>query len=198
MNNKSDLCILAEKYGVDKCPKILHSYTPEYDKILRPIKDRVKTFVEIGIGNAHLMMPIVGNDYKPGASLRMWRDYFVNANIIGLDILPEVLFTEERITTFLVDQSNESSLKNFGECIKNADIIIDDGSHNEKDMILSFKTLWKYINIGGLYIIEDIKLNSLPIFQKISKVLGFKDAKLIYSHSGRTDWDSFVIFQKFE
>ncbi len=192
----TELCALAEKYNVDKCPKIHHSYTPAYHEILNPIRDDVKTMVEIGIGNVPLMSPIVGESYQPGASLRMWRDYFTNAKIIGCDILPEVLFNENRISTFFVDQSSEHSLNVFAQIFKNADVILDDGSHIEEHMILSFKTLWKYVNPGGLYIIEDIQENALNRFQMLPEKLGITDAKLIYSHNGSHFWDHFVVFKK--
>ena len=193
----TDLCVLAEKYGVDKCPKIFHSYTPKYHEILNPIRNNVTKFVEIGIGNVPLMSLIVGRHYKPGASLRMWRDYFVNASIVGCDILRDVLFCdEERISTYLVDQSNEKSLTAFGNIIENTDIILDDGSHIKEHMILSFKTLWKHINVGGLYIIEDVKLAELHEFEKLASTFGFNNAQLIYSHKGKNNWDSFVVFKK--
>ena len=192
----TELCFLAEKYGVDKCPKIHHSYTPKYHEILNPIRNTVTTFIEIGIGNIRLMSPIVGKDYKPGASLRMWKDYFPIANIIGCDILPEVLFSDERITTYLVDQSNENSLNLFGNNIKSADIILDDGSHIKEHMKISFKTLWKYVNVGGLYIIEDIQAHNLNEFENLATSLGFNDAKMIYSYKGTHLWDHFVIFKK--
>jgi hypothetical protein len=193
----TELCALAEKYGVDKCPKIFHSYTPVYHEILNPIRDNIKTLVEIGIGNVPLMSPIVGKTYKPGASLRMWRDYLSNAHIIGCDILPEVLFSDEpRISTYYADQSSENSLISFADNFKNADIILDDGSHIEEHMILSFKTLWKTINSDGLYIIEDIKLRSLKRFETLPETLGITDAKLVYSHPGKNDWDSFIVFKK--
>ena len=142
------------------------------------------------------MCPIVGSQYKPGASLRMWRDYFENANIIGCDILPNVLFSENRITTYQVDQSNETSLISFANTFKCADIILDDGSHIKEHMELSFNTLWKYINVDGLYIIEDIKLHELADFEQLPAKFGFNNAKLIQSHKGTTNWDSFVVFKK--
>ena len=37
------------------------------------------------------------------------------------------------------------------------DVIIDDGSHYLSDILYSLKTLFKYIEKGGLYIIEDYK-----------------------------------------
>lgn len=192
----TELCALAERYGVDKCPKILHSYTPKYHEFLNPIRSNVSKFIEIGIGNFPLMSPLVGKLYKPGASLRMWRDYFPNAKIIGCDILHDVLFIDERITTYCVDQSMENSLIVFGNNIKKADVILDDGSHIKEHMILSFKTLWKYVIDGGLYIIEDIKNNELSEFESLATLLGFNDAKLICSHKGAYYWDSFIIFKK--
>jgi hypothetical protein len=193
----SELCALAEKYGVDKCPKIFHTYTPEYHAILHPYRNSFSKFVEIGIGNVPLMRPIVGESYKPGASLRMWRDYFSDCQIIGCDIIPETIFNdEERINTYIVDQSNEDSLRTFGEQIDLCDVILDDGSHIKSHMILSFKTLWKFVKSGGFYIIEDIKRHDLCEFEQLSTVLGFNDAKLIKTHDGKNDWDSLVIFQK--
>ena len=80
----TSLCLLAQKYYVDKCPAIYHHYTPKYHKLLKDKK--VTVFLEIGIGNHELMAPIVGDHYIHGASLRMWRDYFPQAEIIGCDI----------------------------------------------------------------------------------------------------------------
>ena len=195
-----DLCTLAKSYGVDKCPAICHSYTPAYHTILKGLRDTTKLVLEIGIGNTPLMVPIVGRTYKPGASLRMWRDYFPSAQILGCDILESVLFKEERIDTVVADQSNEESLnalraytKTFGEYV---DLIVDDGSHVVEHMRLSFKVLWASIRPGGLYIIEDIQAKHLEQFKVLHTDLGFTDAELVYTHLGKNHWDSFVVFRK--
>ena len=87
--NMTRLCELAEKYGSDKTPSIFHGYTPFYDELL---KDRdVKRVLEIGIGNVACMNHV--KDYKPGASLRMWRDYFPK-NFLRVDNDPGVLFND--------------------------------------------------------------------------------------------------------
>jgi hypothetical protein len=199
-----DLCILAETYGVDKCPAINHTYTPAYDKLLSQFRNSTKLFLEIGVGNAPLMKPIVGERYIPGASLRMWRDYFQNSQIVGCDILESVLFQEDRIQTFYVDQSSESSLTTFavnnltrlGEYV---DIILDDGSHIDSHQKLTFQTLWKCVRPnGGIYIIEDIPRSRLDEFSKLNAVCGFRDAKLIYVHDNEKDTEGFVAFQKVE
>jgi hypothetical protein len=51
----------------------------------------------------------------PGASLRVWRDYFRNAKIYGGDIDKEILFEEDRIKTFYVDQLDTSSINSYVE-----------------------------------------------------------------------------------
>ena len=198
------LCILAEKYGVDKCPKIHHSYTPLYNTLLSSLRETTQYLLEIGIGNIPLMKPIVGNDYKPGASLRMWRDYFPKAQIVGCDILSSVLFNdEERIRTFYADQSKKSSLVELmdtlaKEKIPYLDIIIDDGSHKEDHMCLSFETLWKYVKPnGGIYIIEDIREHSIEMFANLANKLKFTDAEVIFKHKGMNAWDGFVAFRKY-
>ena len=199
---KADLTLtqLAEHHGVDKCPAISHSYTPVYDTLLSPLRKTTKSVLEIGIGNVPLMKPIVGEHYKPGASLRMWRDYFPNAQVIGCDIMRSVLFNdEERIKTFFVDQSNTLSLLALMDAVKpitsQFDIIVDDGSHIEEHMSLSFRTLWKFIKPnGGIYIIEDVKRASIDSFVNLGR--HFIDAELLYAHKGLNTWDGFVAFRK--
>ena len=53
----------------------------------------------------------MGSTGQPGASLKMWRDYFPNAMIFGADIDKDILFNDQRITTFYVDQLNSDSIK---------------------------------------------------------------------------------------
>ena len=67
----TELCELAEKYYVDKCPKFHHYYTPEYHKILN--NKQYNSMLEIGIGYPELMRKYTNANYKSGASLYMWR-----------------------------------------------------------------------------------------------------------------------------
>jgi hypothetical protein len=197
------LCILAEKYLVDKCPHINHTYTPTYNSILDPLRNTTTLFLEIGIGNAPLMAPIVGIEYKPGASLRMWRDYFPNATIVGCDIMESVLFhDEERIKTFYADQSNPESLLSL---VKHTiqppntyiDIILDDGSHFVEHQIVSFKTLWEFVRPnGGLYIIEDILTSSVEILKNLPLYLNFTDAEVTRIYNDGRDAHGFIVFRK--
>ena len=56
----------------------------------------------MGIGSLRAEIPsnmLFGGAYQPGASLRGWRDFFPNAQILGLDVDASILFEEERIRT---------------------------------------------------------------------------------------------------
>jgi len=194
--------MLAKQYGVDKCPEINHNYTPTYHSVLNSTRSKILIFLEIGIGNIPLMAPIVGKSYKPGASLRMWRDYFPNASVIGCDIDKTVLFNDEhRIKTFFADQSSKVSLQNLIETdIKPpnnmVDIILDDGSHIKEHQILSFKTLWKYVKSGGFYIIEDVWKTHLDEFASLPGIFGFSDGEVIAKFNDKSDMQGLIIYKK--
>ena len=125
-----DLFALVEKYGTDKS---LSEYTHTYSDLFTPIKDQITSILEIGIGTLNPEIPssFCGNihhfnHYKPGGSLRVWRDYFKNAQIYGADIDKDILFQEDRIKTYYVDQLNTASIETMWKeiGIKNFDIII--------------------------------------------------------------------------
>jgi glycosyltransferase involved in cell wall biosynthesis len=187
LNYGTRLCTLAEKYGSDKCPAISHTYTPSYHALLNDKK--VDNFLEIGIGNVPLMKHIVGETYQPGASLRMWRDYFPGASIYGCDIDKSVMFEEDRIKTFWVDQGSTRDLET---CVPKIgyDVILDDGSHLLNHMMTSFRALWPRVAPNGLYIIEDINDYMIDPLKALSP------DDVLQVHRGNVDGDSFIVFQK--
>ena len=99
------------------------------------------------------MKKYTNKDYKPGASLFMWR-HFKNSVIYGLDILDIKINDNKNINTYKVDQSNLALSSRCDQKIGNCDMTIDDGSHILEHQIISFKTLWKYCN--DIYIIGRI------------------------------------------
>jgi hypothetical protein len=194
-----DLTTLAEKYGSDKCPSILHTYTPVYNTLFKDIRTTTKSVLEIGIGHFEMMSEIVGVNYKPDASLRMWRDYFPNANIYSCDIVEKVIFQDERIYTWVADQCKPASLENLVTNIQETgtetiDIIVDDGSHVLSHQIISFITLWKYLSPGGLYIIEDMFHPHIDLLKPVC--LAFPDVEDVGHYAGPVDTDGFVFFRK--
>ena len=197
---ETELCEIFYKYKSDKCLKINHSYSPEYYKYLSPYRETFTNILEVGIGNDKLMKPICGNDYILGASLKSWEEFFPNAKIYGLDILRDVLFSENRVSCFYTDQSNENELNKTIDEIRNVnndsnllfDLIIDDGSHIVDHMLLTFKTLSKYLKVDGLYIIEDIQRKDLDIFTNIK----LTDFEILKIYMGNRNDDDFIIYKK--
>lgn len=178
-NLKNDLSILCEKYGSDKGYVNFkkdtpygwkaHTYTNVYYTLFNHCKNEIKLIFECGIGtnNPNLIsnMTLSG---KPGASLRVWKDYFSNSLIYGADIDRDILFEEERIKTFYVDQLNEYSIKEMWSKINksNFDIIIDDGLHTFEAGITMFVNSFDKLRKNGIYIIEDVD------FMYIKKLAG--------------------------
>lgn len=144
------------KYGSDKHR---NGYTPHFHALFKNIRDREINLLEIGIGT---MIPGVHSsmvgyalpNYKPGGSLRAWRDYFPHGNIVGADVQPDTQFTEERITTLLCDSTDPKIVEILGD--RKFDIIIDDGSHYDESQLKTIRNLWQFVNPGGYYIIEDV------------------------------------------
>jgi hypothetical protein len=139
---------LGKHYNTDKYPY----YTPFYHQLLNGRRDKVTSVLEIGIGTPDAMIHVSG--YNPGASLRMWRDYFPNANVLGADNDPQAAIFESRIKSILWNQSTGDRwpLEDFAPF----DLVVDDGSHEDSDQVRTLQLLWPLLRSGGLYIIEDV------------------------------------------
>ena len=200
MTNNTELCDYFFKYHSDKCPQVGHSYSPHYYELLKDGKETYLNVLEIGIGNNELMKPLYGERYIVGGSLKAFNDFFINANIYGLDIREDVLFSEKRIKCFYTDQSNSEELVKSINVIKKSsndedlefDLIIDDGSHIFDHMVLTFRTLCKYLKHNGIYIIEDIKRFELDLVLNM-EISGFEMIKI---HRGNTGQDDFIAYRK--
>lgn len=105
---------------------------------------------------------------KPGASLRVWRDYFPNAIIYGADIDKDILFAEERIKTFYIDQLDPVAIKECWSSIneRDFDFIVDDGLHTFDAGLTLFVQSIDRLSIDGVYIIEDVAINDLIKYKK--------------------------------
>ena len=168
--NDSQINTLSEIYGSDKGGVsnssnpygwYSHNYADFYSLIFALKKREVKLLVECGIGtNNTSIESSMGINGKPGASLRLWREYFPNAKIIGCDIDKDILFEDERIKTYHCDQTSKSSIESFMKKTelseKSVDIIIDDGLHEYYAGICFFENTIKYLQSDGIYLIEDI------------------------------------------
>ena len=182
---------LIDKYGSDKNQ---NEYTPIYHTIFSPIRTKNINLLEIGIGTmiegvASSMVGYGGEQYKPGASLRAFRDFFPNSNIYGGDVQPDCMFEEDRIKTFLFD----SSTKDYCDAILGDikfDIIIDDGLHLAEAQLATFQNLWKRLNDGGYYFIEDVAKHN-PLYLQWKYVFSQVEAEKWTNKHG-----NIIIFSK--
>ena len=182
-NTNNYLSELCELYGSDKGFVNIekktpydwdpHSYSIIYNNLFSHCRENIKLVFECGIGTNNLNfesnMTLNG---KPGASLKVWKDYFVNAQIFGADIDRNILFKEDRIETYHVNQLDQESIIKMWNNIKKKDfdLIIDDGLHNYKAALTLFLNSYEKLKKGGIYIIEDVDFEYLDQLKKALEI----------------------------
>jgi cephalosporin hydroxylase len=148
-----DLVALAKHFGTDKWGA--HRYAQHYQRHLEHLREQPINLLEIGVGG-------YSKTDRGGASLRMWKAFFPQAQIFGMDIHDKSKLEEERITIFQGDQSDPESLRRIAERIGRLDVIIDDGSHLSDHIITTFETLFPLLAPEGTYIVEDLQTSYWP------------------------------------
>lgn len=141
-----------------------HSYALHYAELFTGRREEIKAVLEIGIGTNDPSLPSsMGLEGKPGASLRVWRDYFPKAYIVGADIDRKILFDEDRIRTFFVDQMRAETFEELWSSVEtdDFDLIIDDGLHSFEAARTTFDCSFSHLAPGGLYIVEDLSVVEL-------------------------------------
>lgn len=130
---------LAIAFNTDKSTNI-HGFTKKYEQYFEPLRQTPLKLLEIGV--------------QSGASLRMWKHYFPNAQIVGLDYYPVDVMEEDRIKIVQGESSNKKALE---EVLLHGpyDIIIDDASHQNEPTLKCFEYLFPRMKPGGIYVIED-------------------------------------------
>ena len=133
-----NLVEIGSKYQSDK--GYLHAYYEVYDVFFSRLRDSAKKVLEIGTYN--------------GESLRVWREYFTSAHIVGADIFFKPLYNlDSRISFHLLDAYKDSSVDVLNDSY---DIIIDDGPHNLDSQIFFIKNYLPLLSSNGILVIEDI------------------------------------------
>ena len=172
-NEQSELVRLCELYGSDKgaltADNRMHNYTDFYEMLFHQNRLNIKHVFECGLGRDDQQAEKVkGSNGFPGASLRVWRDYFPNAQIVGADILENVLFSEDRIETYCVDQTDPKSIVDFISKLggREFNIIIDDGLHEYHAGITLFENMIGMLSNDGIYIVEDVRPMQLREYAK--------------------------------
>ena len=134
-----------DKYNTDKNSSF-HNYSRQYDTLFKEFRDKPIKFLEIGV--------------LTGESMKAWREVFPNAKtIVGLDIDPRCKMYENTKSNIFIEIANASDkarMEYMNEKYGGFDIIIDDGSHTNIDVINAFESLFPLLNNHGLYVVEDV------------------------------------------
>lgn len=188
------------KYDADKSSRF-HNYLDFYQEQL-PDRDFAGRLLEIGV--------------MDGLSMKMWREYYPDAEIVGIDIKNmDHLYNDSwqvprSVKLLDINGTIEKPVRSLGMF----DIIIDDGSHYMHDQQRSFELLYySQLNEGGVYIIEDLWTSYIDYYQNAKlttleylKVLEKKGMKMTYfswkhdgintvfpAHKGKLDSETVAI-----
>jgi hypothetical protein len=86
----------------------------------------------------------------------MWREYFPNATIVGIDNRDRHIQIEG-VDIHICSQENEEGLFSLRGLYPDFGVIIDDASHISSKTITAFRALWPALAPGGVYVIEDLQ-----------------------------------------
>ena len=128
----------------------VHSYLATYDRLFSPKRLSAKRVMEVGIGG--------------GGSIKLWRDYFVNATVYGVDITRDrrewpPLKQDPRIILHAgKDAYNNAFFKStFLDPGLTFDMILDDGPHTLESMKQYIRLYSQILTEDGILVIEDVQ-----------------------------------------
>ena len=138
---------LADNDRTDK--NTIHSYLPLYQNVLSSKKETAKNVLEIGI--------------HYGGSIRLWSDFFVNANVYGLDIIHidsiwEGIKNKENIILYTSTNAYDDNffIENYLNKNIKFDFLLDDGPHSLESMLKFIGLYSQVMADDGILIIEDV------------------------------------------
>lgn len=164
-----DFLEFVENIPGDKPDKYELGYIQEiYNKLFTPKKNSCTKLLEIGI--------------QYGLSLLMWKEYFLNADIYGIDVeYCHHVINTPRIHSYFENAYSKECVNLFSA--NSFDIVIDDGPHTLQSMIFFCKHYFNLVKPGGLFIIEDIiDTNWTPV---LLNILGNKHHVTVYNMAGK-------------
>ena len=193
---------LSEKFITDKGgtnqslkKRKFHFYSTYYHEYFKDIRMNFKLVFECGIGSIdETIHSNISGKNRSGASLKVLKNYFPNADIYGADIDKKTLFSEDRIKTYYVNQLNSESIKSMWSKIdkEDFDLIIDDGMHTMDAGYKFFENSFHKLKYGGIYIIEDLHINYIKKLTK--KLIKFKP--MIVTTNIENNVDDFLLVIK--
>ena len=132
-----------------------HSYVELYNTLLMSKKESATAVLEVGIGDF---------GRKNGGSIKLWRDYFTQATIYALDILPierviDDLLTDPRVVLYTSTNAYNQDFVNTAFVNKGLkfDFMLDDGPHTLESMKDFIRLYLPLLKEDGILIIEDVQ-----------------------------------------
>ena len=127
-----------------------HSYLPLYQQLLVSKKETALNVLEVGICN--------------GGSIKLWSDFFINANVYALDITDingiwEGIRNNDKIILHTSSDAynNDFFINNFLNKNIKCDFLLDDGPHTLESMKQFIKLYSQIMTDDGILIIEDVQ-----------------------------------------
>ena len=137
---------ILKTYKTDKASE--HSYGDYYDDLFSLYnKDASISILELGV--------------QGGGSVLAWKDYFKNAEVVGVDISDSRFdeYKQDRVT--FIKSDLREALPILAD--KKFDIIIDDSDHFINTQIFIVKNYFSLLKDKGFMVIEDVQGGSRDI-----------------------------------
>jgi hypothetical protein len=165
--NPTRLCRILFHNGSDKA-LWWHNYGYFYFHLLHDFVAAGADLFEVGIGTNNLDVPsTMGVTGVPGASLRAWKEFFINGAVYGADVDRRILFRENDITTSFVDQTDPATIDAMWAGLdRKFEIIIDDGLHCFDANLSFYERSRAYAKQGGWFVVEDVRFHEIEAWAK--------------------------------
>lgn len=175
---------LFRTHGSDKSTD--HDYFEVYGSILSGKRNQPLRILEIGLGTNNLSFQSnMGLGGRPGASLRAFRDWAPMSEVFGADVDTGVLFEEDRIKTYYVDQTEPATLEALADRVgAEFDLIVDDGLHLPHSNLNTIAALLPLLKPDGTMVIEDIDPIHLHYWETAASVLAGSETYLTERRGG--------------
>lgn len=128
-----------------------NSYFRVYEGALARFIGKGITFVEVGAST--------------GASLLMWKTYFQNARVIGIDNdLSSAELSREGVEMFIGDQASPQFWETFYKTVGPIDVLLDDGGHTNEQQIVTVSQALAHVRDDGVILVEDVHASYMDEF----------------------------------
>jgi cephalosporin hydroxylase len=128
----------------------IHSYLPLYQKLLINKKETATDVLEVGI--------------QHGGSIKLWSDFFTNANVHGIDIrdantIWEGIKNKDNIKLYTSTDAYDDNffINNFLNKNIKCDFVLDDGPHSLESMKKFINLYTQILKDDGILVIEDVQ-----------------------------------------